>query len=151
MTPLIVGAATLNDARHFFENRGSFGCEGTAMVARASETGATRLVVPDQRAGTAPSCWVEVTDTGKLELAAALAADERYVARIHSHPMDAFHSATDDKNPAVTFLGAISVVVPYFGLGLRHGLDACAVLHLTTNGWIDVPPGAARDALVVVG
>lgn len=149
MTPLTINAATLDDARRFFEDRGSHGREGTAMIARSTATGATRLVVPDQRAGTAPSCWVEVTDTGKLELAAALAADERYVARIHSHPMDAFHSPTDDKNPAVTFLGAISIVVPYFGLGLRHGLDACAVLELTAQGWAEVPAGPARDVLVV--
>ena len=149
MKPLTINAVTLDVARNFFEDRGSYGCEGTAMIARSAETGATRLVVPDQHAGPAPSCWVEVTDTGKLELAAALAADERYVARIHSHPMDAFHSPTDDKNPAVTFLGAISIVVPYFGLGLRHGLDACAVLELTAHGWVEVPAGPDRDALVV--
>lgn len=149
MTQLIIDATTLDDAGRFFEDRGTHGCEGTAMIARSTETGTTRLVVPDQRAGIAPSCWVEVTDAGKLELAAALAPDERYVARIHSHPMDAFHSPTDNKNPAVTFLGAISIVVPYFGLGLRHGLDACAVLELTAHGWVEVPAGPARDVLVV--
>jgi hypothetical protein len=57
------------------------------------------------------------------------------VSRIHSHPGLAFHSETDDRNPALTFDGAFSIVVPYFGLGLRHGLDSCAVYRLEAGRW----------------
>jgi hypothetical protein len=145
---LLLGADVLDAARVFFEDRGASGCEGTAMIARDATTGAKRLVIPEQRAGAAPRCWVEVTDNGKLQLAAALGLDERYVARIHSHPMDAFHSLTDDENPAITFNGAISIVVPFYGLGLRHGLDACAVLIFTNGQWHDLPAGPERDVQV---
>lgn len=147
MTALIVTHEVLEEARRFFEERGSLGCEGTAMIAALGATG-SRLVIPDQRATPAPRCSVEVTPVGKLQLAASLDEDERYVARIHSHPGLAFHSPTDDANPALTHDGALSIVVPFFGLGLRRGLDACAVLVLRDRRWIDLPVGRARRARI---
>ncbi len=147
MTALVISSALLDEARAFFEERGSVGCEGTAMIAARAGI-ANRIVVPDQRATAAPHCSVEVTLNGKLELASALEADERYVSRIHSHPGPAFHSAIDDANPALTDDGALSIVAPFFGLGLRHGLDACAVLVMREGRWTDLAPGRARDAHV---
>jgi hypothetical protein len=146
---LAVLSTILDEARCFFEDRGAVGCEGTAMIA-ARDGVATRLVVPDQAATPAPFCTVEVTLAGKLELAAALADAERYVARIHSHPGLAFHSQTDDANPAITHEGALSVVVPFFGLSLRRGLDACAVLVRRDGRWVDLPAGEVGDRIVVL-
>jgi hypothetical protein len=104
------------------------------------------LVVPDQRpVRTGLGVSVEVTRQGQIDLALALGADELYVARIHSHPGEAFHSPTDDANPALTHDGALSIVVPYFGLGLRRGLDACAVLRLERGRWRNLPAGAQRE------
>lgn len=117
------------------------------MIA-AVDSVATRLVIPDQRATPAPRCSVEVTFAGKLQLAAALDTNERYVSRIHSHPGLAFHSPTDDANPALTHDVAISIVAPFFGLGLRLGLDACAVLVRQRGRWVDLPIGAKRLAVV---
>ncbi len=145
---LIIPASVLADARVFFEERGSLGCEGTALIA-GTDGVATKLVVPEQRAHPVPHCSVEVTRQGKSELAVALGPNDRYVARIHSHPALAFHSPADDANPAITYPGALSIVVPFFGLGLRHGLDVCAVLVRRDRRWLEVPPGPARDALVV--
>jgi hypothetical protein len=144
---LTIPMSILVDARDFFEERGARGCEGTAMIA-GTDGVATKLVIPDQLAQPAPYCSVEVTRKGKTELALALGPDDRYVARIHSHPALAFHSPPDDANPAITYPGALSIVVPFFGLGLRHGLDACAVLVRRDRRWIEVPAGPARDALV---
>src|SRR5271165_7512417 len=70
----------------------------------------------------------------------------RYLARVHNHPVAAFHSRTDDANPALSHEGAISIVVPYFGLGLRRGLAACAVYRLTA-GTRPVSPKAANVRL----
>lgn len=147
MTTVHLPATILSEAGAFFEDCGSRGREGTAMIA-AAEGVATRLVIPDQRATPAPRCSVEVTFEGKLQLAAALDPNERYVARIHSHPCLAFHSPTDDANPAITHEGAISIVAPFFGLGLRLGLDACAVLVRHRGRWVDLPSGAERLAVV---
>ena len=138
-----INPATLNAARKLFEDCGTCGCEGTAMI--ASDGTVTRLVVPDQEATPVPHCTVTVTTAGKLALAVALGHHERYVARIHSHPGLAFHSPTDDANPAITFEGALSIVVPYFGLGLRRGLDACAVLQMRSGRWVDLPVGDGRN------
>lgn len=145
---VLLDQATLDHAQQFFIERGSYGCEGTAMIASSGE--ATRLVVPAQIATPVPYCTVEVTHEGKLQLAAELEDGEIYVARIHSHPGLAFHSPTDNANPALTFNGALSIVVPYFGLGLRHGLDACAVLRRGAGQWIDLPPGVGREAEVAL-
>jgi len=145
---LVISSAILEQARSFFEERGSLGCEGTAMIAGV-EGVATQLVIPDQSAHPIPQCWVEVTREGKSELAAALGPKEMYVSRIHSHPGLAFHSPADDANPAITYPGALSIVVPFFGLGLRHGLDPCAVLVRRDGRWIEVPCGPERNALVV--
>jgi hypothetical protein len=82
--PLLISAHALEQARLFFEERGTFGFEGTAMLAGTDAAGVTRCVIPDQYARrTAFGVSVEVTDKGKLELATALPLEERYLARIH--------------------------------------------------------------------
>ena len=137
MSALVISEAAFAQAGDFFEERGACGLEGTAMLAGDPAVGVTRCVIPDQvgrrsRFGVS----VEVTEQGKLMLAGALADEERYLARIHSHPSDAFHSDTDDVNPGLTADGAISIVVPFFGLGLRRGLDACAIYVYRDLEWI---------------
>ncbi len=148
MSPVVVTRSVLEAARAFFEEQGTQGLEGTALVALDGGP-ADRLVVPTQQASRADGgCWVEVPLAGKLECAAALRPGERYVARIHSHPGEAFHSAADDRNPALTHQGALSIVVPFFGLGLRRGLDACAVFVLRGTRWVELPAGPARAAWI---
>ncbi len=150
MKPMRIGAAVLEEARRFFEERGAEGLEATALIACRSEQVANRLVIPTQRAGRGLGCWVEVSLAGKLELAAALDLEERYVARIHSHPGEAFHSDTDNENPILTQRGALSIVVPFFGLGLRRGLADCAVYVRQGDRWDELPPGREREAWVTV-
>lgn len=145
MTPLLLPHPLLLEAGAFFEACGTRGLEGTAMI--KSGPAGPALVIPDQQPWRSPTghVAVEVTRAGQLELARALAADDLFVARIHSHPAEAFHSAADDANPVLTHEGALSIVVPFFGLGLRRGLDACAVLRRDRGGWRSLPPGAERD------
>lgn len=144
-----ISKTVLDEARAFFEDCGAGGCEGTALIAANGEV-ADLLVVPHQRATPHPRCSVEVTDKGTRQLATALGLNRTFVARIHSHPGSAFHSDTDDRNPALTFDGALSIVVPYFGLGLRNGLDACVLYQLRTGRWVLVEPGVDRDRMVDV-
>lgn len=148
--PTTIAAAALETARVFFEKQGAYGFEGTAMLAGTDADGITRCVIPDQRPyRTRVGVAVEVTDKGKLELAAALALDERWLARIHSHPDEAFHSQTDDTNPVLTAEGSLSIVVAFFGLGLRRGLDACAV-HVYRGGeWRTIAHKDVADYLLI--
>ena len=149
MKMTLISADVLEQARLFFEDRGAHGYEGTALIARHGDGVADRLVIPTQHAvREAGGCWGEVPLEGKLELAVALGLDEIYVARIHSHPAEAFHSLTDDRNPALTQQGTLSIVVPFFGLGLRRGFDACAVFALQGTDWVELPPGSDREKWV---
>jgi hypothetical protein len=149
--PIRIAASTLEDARVFLEGQGAYGFEGTAMLAGTPEDGITRCVIPDQRPyRIGKGVGVEVTDKGKLELASALALEERWLARIHSHPDEPFHSPVDDKNPALTAEGGLSIVVPFFGLGLRRGLEACAVHVFTAGKWIEIPAANVCEYAVVV-
>jgi proteasome lid subunit RPN8/RPN11 len=142
----------LRDAAELFEAAGAHGCEATAMVAGRMDgelAHSTRLVVPHQIARTGFGCSVEVTSQGKLDLVAALQKDERYVARIHSHPGEAFHSDVDDDNPGLTAQGAWSIVVPYFGLGLRRGISACAIYVRRGDEWVELSPAEVESQVLV--
>jgi hypothetical protein len=148
--PIKIESDVLEFARVFFEDRGAEGYEGTAMLAGNNQE-ITRCVIPDQRPYRGKyGVAVEVTDQGKLDLASALSLDERYLARIHSHPALAFHSRTDDRNPGLTADGTLSIVVPFFGLGLRGGLSACAVFVLRLGKWVEIGPRQLEDYAVVV-
>jgi hypothetical protein len=148
--PVEIDPTVLVEAREFFEDRGSHGLEGTAMLAGSpTERRIDRLLIPDQKATrTGLGVGVEVTQAGKLQIAAGLGAGERWMSRIHSHPDLAFHSETDDRNPALTAEGSLSIVVPFYGLGLRHGLDACAVFVLHRGDWQKIEPGRLADNLI---
>lgn len=140
---LLLDQALLSQAREFLEQCGATGHEGTAMIVGGA---VPRLIIPEQRVhGRVRGAAVEVTPRGQMQLATALGPDETYAARIHSHPFEAFHSTTDNANPVLTYQGALSVVVPYFGLGLRRGLDACAVYVRDGTTWQELRPGAARE------
>lgn len=143
----------LNDVARFLTERGAFGYEGTGLIACSpADSGwiSERLVVPDQRAKRQMGgCSVEVTQKGKDELLTSLGTEQRYLLRVHSHPGEAFHSATDDRNPVLTHHGALSIVVPFFGLGLQRGLDACAVYRLSGGRWLELPAGTERQTWVV--
>jgi hypothetical protein len=145
---VVLPVTVLEQARGWFEQQGACGHEGTAMIARGPDR--VWLVVPEQRASRIRlGVSVEVTRAGQLQLAVALGIGELFVARIHSHPGEAFHSAADDANPVLTHVGALSIVVPYFGLGLRRGLGACAVLRYDGAQWRDLPSGPGRDRWIV--
>lgn len=148
MNAIELPAELLNAAREFFEDCGSHGLEGTAMITGPNRP---RLVIPDQHAVRSRlGVSVELTTQGQYDLVTALRDGEHYVARIHSHPGEAFHSPTDDNNPVITFAGALSIVVPYFGLGLRQGLESCAVYRYSNDGrWEALPPGQSRDQWLV--
>ncbi len=115
MSVLRVHQQPLEEARMYFELRGKDGFEeGTAMLAGPVGE-ARRCIIPGQIGRRGPrGVSVKVTMAGKLQLASALGADGFYHARIHSHPRQAFHSITDDRNPGLTAEGSFSIVVPDF-------------------------------------
>lgn len=150
MVTLVVPGFVLDEVRQHLEEAGVGGAEAAGFLVAGPDRVARHAIFPDQRAGGAPCPWVQVTEQGKCELAVALGDDETYAARIHSHPGDASHSARDDRNPALRFEGALSIVVPYFGLGLRSGLRTCGVFVRRARRWVELRPGAPRDEVIRV-
>jgi hypothetical protein len=142
---LVLPTSLLATAGAFFEACGVHGFEGTAMIKNGPAGPA--LVIPAQQPWRSPAggVSVEVTRAGQMQLALALGPDDLYVARIHSHPAEAFHSPADDANPILTHEGSLSIVVPFFGLGLRSGMEACAVLRRERGNWHDLAVGVDRD------
>jgi hypothetical protein len=69
---------------------------------------------------------------------------EQLAVQVHSHPTDAYHSETDDTFPIVTVRGALSLVVPDFGLGGVRG-DGVASYRLGASGWDELPTKEAEE------
>ncbi|MCR4347871.1 MAG: hypothetical protein NUV55_11810 [Sulfuricaulis sp.] len=60
----------------------------------------------------------EIDGTWLTEYWFRLARENRVIrAQIHTHPGQAFHSATDDQFPVVSQPGFISIVIPNFARG----------------------------------
>ena len=53
--------------------------------------------------------------------------------QVHTHPYDAFHSATDDAYPIVQSPGFLSLVIPEFGMG-PASFDDAYLCEITENG-----------------
>ena len=59
--------------------------------------------------------------------------------QIHTHPQEAFHSATDDEFPLIHSVGFLSLVIPRFGLG-PIGFDEAFLAEIAPDGtWRPVP------------
>lgn len=89
----------------------------------------------------------EVDDSWLMAFWKQLAASQRSVrAQVHTHPGEAFHSASDDKWPIVSQVGFLSIVIPDFAIG-DPSLDRAWVGRLQTDGkWSRL--ASVSDALV---
>ena len=102
--------------------------------------------MPDQTAHSTRDGLL-VTVPGHALHAANLAffqREELMAAQVHTHPTEAYHSATDDNFPLVTLAGAISVVVPDFAAGGRQDLHRWAWYRLLgPRSWEQLDPQSA--------
>jgi hypothetical protein len=83
MGTLTLPQSLLDDARRYFEECGSHGHEGTAMIKNGPA--GTALVVPAQhpRRSRSGGVSVEVTRQGQMQLATMLGPDDLYVAEAY--------------------------------------------------------------------
>lgn len=97
-----------------------------------------RVVRPQQWATrTAEGVGVALDPDALTDLILSL-HNEIVLARLHTHPTDAYHSHVDDNNTVIGHPGAISIVVPDFAAG-PPDLDACSVNVLDAGGWREIP------------
>ena len=70
------------------------------------------------------------------------------VAQVHSHPAKAFHSEADDRWAIVRHVGALSLVLPDFGLKTTPAsfLQDVKVFRLNeANSWLEVPHAEVKS------
>jgi hypothetical protein len=103
-----------------------------------------KVWVPEQTAG---ADFFEIPERSMEALFAEIRKDRLVVAaQIHTHPYEAFHSYADDKWAIVRHTGALSLVVPYFGLKTSPDTlfqDTAVFVLSADNQWLEVQ-GAAR-------
>ena len=149
-----VSQRLLDESRDFLYQRGLDGCEGTALwIGRpaGSQILLTRLFVPEQVCiKTAYGIGVDLTERAHYTLTDTLELGERFYARIHSHPREAFHSKRDDANEVITHQGALSIVVPNFAVD-PIDLRQCAIYRLEHgHGWLHLNIGDVAKVFEVV-
>lgn len=59
--------------------------------------------------------------------------------QVHTHPYEAFHSATDDAFPLLFDVGFLSLVIPDFAMG-PIGFEKAYLAEIQADGaWLEVP------------
>lgn len=117
--------------------------EGVALFA-GKEQGSiftiTETIIPEQEALRLEEGLLYLVDGDELHRINVWLYEHglSIMVQIHSHPRDAYHSATDDTYPIVATVGGLSIVVPDFARGPIE-IDTWAVYRLMPNGdWIDL-------------
>jgi hypothetical protein len=88
---------------------------------------------------------VEVRPDDLLELIRSLPEGTAILARVHTHPSEAYHSALDDTNMLISHQGAVSVVVPAFARDPIE-LERCSVNVLDHDrGWLELTSSEIRE------
>lgn len=116
-----------------------------------AEVRVSRVYVPAQEAG-ADFFWIP------QESMAALMAELRahrlmIAAQVHTHPQKAFHSLADDKWAIVRHEGALSLVLPFFGMKTNtrsFPADAAVFTLSKDNQWLRVPDRRRSDYYMIV-
>jgi len=97
--------------------------------------------VPDQQAG---HDFFEIPEDAMRDLFCELRTRRLMVAaQVHTHPRQAFHSYADDTGAIVRHTGALSLVVPHFGLQteLNTFIQHTAAFVLSRNNeWLEADP-----------
>lgn len=90
-------------------------------------------------------CSVEIPPEALTELIRVLDEGCFIVARLHTHPTEAYHSELDDTNMLISHVGAISIVVPFFARD-RIVLEKCSVNELTRDeGWVELSADEVQE------
>jgi hypothetical protein len=92
---------------------------------------------------------VEVRPDDLLDLISSLPEGTAILARVHTHPGEAYHSALDDTNMLISHQGAVSIVVPDFARE-PIALERCSLNVLDHDrGWVELTPAQIRERFEV--
>ncbi len=151
MRRLLVSRAILKTTLDALRLPGRSGREGVALWLGESGQDGTRVVnvhVPVQHAMDDMFTVPRASVAALLELVGRTGLS--VAAQVHTHPMQAFHSLADDMWAIVRHEGALSLVLPRFGLDTDVATfwRNAAVFQLSSkNRWLRVPE--ARRGTVI--
>lgn len=123
---------------HFRQcGRGRHECQVLWVSPWATPEAITEAVHPAHRATVG---GFQVSGTWLNQFWLGLAHEKKGVrVQVHTHPGEAFHSATDDEFPLVHTTGFLSLVIPNFAMG-PVGFDDAFLAQLGADGkWTQVP------------
>lgn len=150
-----VPASVLSDSRELLRERGRKGLEAVVVwIGEVVDDTQARVAVavrPGQIAyRSAAGCAVEVPPEALSELIEALPDGLFVLARLHTHPTEAYHSEVDDTNMLISHHGAISIVVPHFARDPLE-LSRCSVNELRHGtGWVELAPADVNRRFTVL-
>jgi len=128
----------VDDAQLFLRRVGETGREGMVLwVGRPNgkQFQVTDLLIPRQRGLKTRDGVCVVVDADEMHRinVELFQSGLRLIAQVHSHPMKAYHSDTDDEYAIATTVGSLSLVIPDFATR-KFDLSDCAVYRLSKNG-----------------
>ena len=108
-------------------------------VVTQSEAEITKIIVPHQVTG---PLHFNVPLEERLRIVEQVTADRQFVLiQLHTHPFEAFHSKADDVLAITKHTGALSIVIPNFGMQWDGDLRETAIyFHLGAAVWRRVRP-----------
>lgn len=140
----------LDDTWLFLRERGTHEIEAVVLwvgrVIDAQHAEVLAAIPPPQIAySSEDGLAVEVPQDALTELISALPDAIHVLARVHSHPGEAYHSPLDDTNMLISHRGAVSIVVPDFARGAAT-LAGCSVNQLRPpHGWQELSAAAVAN------
>ena len=135
---VIVPKVLIEKTRLFLRSVGHSRCEGMVLwVGRPNgkQFQVTDLLIPRQRGLKTRDGVCVVVDADEMHRinVELFQSGLRLIAQVHSHPMKAYHSDTDDEYAIATTVGSLSLVIPDFATR-KFDLSDCAVYRLSKNG-----------------
>ncbi|MGN6254722.1 MAG: hypothetical protein ACTHO8_07035 [Solirubrobacterales bacterium] len=151
----LVPRVILTDSQRYLAGPGRRGFEAVVVwIGRPLERGQADVLAvirPAQEAiRTEEGVSVRIPPDAISELISALPEDTAILARLHTHPGEAYHSLLDDTNMLLAHNGAISIVVPDFARAPIE-LGRCSVNVLEgERGWRELSTGEVAERFKLV-
>ncbi|MEQ1515132.1 MAG: Mov34/MPN/PAD-1 family protein [Usitatibacteraceae bacterium] len=127
----------------FLREAGRLGHEGLLLlvgIPTADTFAVTEVWIPVQRGQKTEDGICVVVDASEMHRVNVTLFERglRLIGQIHTHPTEAYHSATDDEYALATTVGSYSLVVPDFARR-PFSFSDCAVYRLHADGqWMEV-------------
>ena len=156
ISKILIPQECVQKAYNLMQTAGKHGLEGIALFAgyeKEKEFSVTQTIIPEQTAYRLELGLMYAVDADELHRINVWLYENNLsiVAQIHSHPNEAYHSATDDAYPIVATKGGISIVVPRFAVD-PIDIRNWAVYRLSSeNCWVELSYSETKKLIQIIG